>query len=392
MAMFSIIGLQGAGKSHQAVKGIIIPNFAKGRRILTNIKGFNIEELKKYCIEELKSKPEDLGEIVIISDRDIRTQCKLSLKELQEININDPRNKDKLKSFYPFLLEVDNKEIIIDTFSTVKAGDVIVIDEAGSFYKKVSDYDMEFFRMHRHFTNDHGIACELCFMFQTKAMVHRDFFNLMFQVYQCKKLSSVGLTKAYSLQIFDGSSLSQDTKINSEKAFYDNKVFPIYSSYAKGKGKEQKLDLRGSIFSNKIVWISLVFIIASFSFAIYFVSGFFSPKKKLEEKPKTEIAQTKTETVQQQKPQSAEAPILPPNYYFRIVGVVDYDKSRFVVIQDENGGVRYINPQFCIGKGLQMQCNFDNRVISFYNVPFNNSLLGGNNEKNNSNNNRNTIN
>lgn len=377
MAIISITGLMGSGKSHQAVKGIIVPNYAKGRRILTNIKGFNIEELDKYCIEVLKKKKEELGKIIIINDRDIRTTCELTLKELEHVDIDDPENTEKLTSFYPYILDVNNKEVIVDKFSIVKAGDVVVIDEAGSFYKKVSEYDMEFFRMHRHFTNDDGVSCELCFMFQTKAMVHRDFFNLNFQVYQCKKLASLGLNNFYNLNIYDGSSMKPDTRITNEKAKYDKKIFPIYSSYAKGKGKEVKLDSRGALFTSPKFIIFVVVFVAVIVFAFYAMGAFLTPKKL---KP-SEPVQSSTKNVHSQSSTPVQ---LSPSSKFRITGVIDYPRKRLIIVQDENMKYRMIDPQYCSGTGLSMICKIDNAEVSYYSISRNDiSSIGGLNENKN---------
>lgn len=376
MAAISILGLMGAGKGHQGVKYIIAPNFAKGRRVLTNIKGFNIDELKKYCMKVLGAKEEDLGELIIISDRDIRQSCELSLKELQEIDLDDPANAEKLTSFYPFLIEKDNKEIIVDKFSFVKAGDVVVIDEAGSFYDKVSSYDLEFFRMHRHFTNDDGLSCELCFMFQTKEMVDRKFFKLMQQVYLCKKLRSLGLTNAYNLNIYDGSSMRKDTVIKNSQEFYDKKIFPIYSSYAKGKGKELNLDNRASIFKNPKFWIFIVFAVASAYASYWSLGNFFHPK------PKNGAAASSTASSNPSSLPSSSQPIPQPQTpQWHIVGVVDLGSRRTLVLEDENKSMKYSQPQSCLGKGIAMTCQVDNQEIGFY---IKNKFGGTNENKNNS--------
>lgn len=379
MAIISITGLMGSGKSHQAVKGIIVPNYCKGRRILTNIKGFNIEELDRYCIEVLKKKKEDLGKVIIINDRDIRTTCELTLKELEQVDIDDPENAERLTSFYPYILDVNNTEVVVDKFSVVKAGDVVVIDEAGSFYKKVSEYDMEFFRMHRHFTNDDGLSCELCFMFQTKAMVHRDFFNLNFQVYQCKKLASLGLNNVYNLNIYDGSSMSRDTRITNEKAKYDKNIFPIYSSYAKGKGKEIKLDNRGALFTSpKFIGFVIMFV-GVICFAVYATTSFFNPKK-------TKAPVSEQTTTQTMNSSSSPAPVHTPtpSSNLRITGFIDYPRKRLIIVQDDNMRYRIVDPQYCSGKGLSMVCKIDNAEVSYYSISRNEiSLVGGLNENKN---------
>lgn len=378
----AVVGLQGSGKSHYVSKEIIPKNFIKGRRIITNIKGFNVEELKKYCIEVLKAKEEDFGQIVLISDKDIVKQPKI--KNLDELYAIDPFNPTpaellKLDSFYPYIYEDKNhNEIVIDKYSFVKSGDVVVIDEAGRFYKKVSDYDFEFFRMHRHMTNSKGESTELCFMMQTKAMVKRDFFDLMAQVYYCKKLKSLGLSNNYSLQVFDGGSLRRDTCISTAVSKYDKRVFPIYSSYSGGKGKEVALDPKANILkSPKFIIFVIVFFLSCF-WSYKSMNSFFHPKTKtteIESSSTTAPAST-TAQVQEIKPQQPQ---------FKIVGVIDLPTKRMVLVEDSNQIMKVVVPSLCIGSGLTMICKIDNQDISYYSQVKpnnNNSYIGGNNNEN----------
>jgi zona occludens toxin len=385
----AVVGIQGSGKSHFVSKEIIPKNFSKGRRILTNIKGFNVEELRKYCIETLQAKPEDLGEVVVLRDKDIVLQPKIKdMNELYQLDPDDPKNFEKLKSFYPYILEDDNhNEVVIDKHSVVKSGDVVVIDEAGRFYKKVSEYDMEYFRMHRHMTDKNGDATELCFMMQTKRMVKGEFFDLMAIVYKCKKLGALGFSNRYSLQIFDGATMRRDTAIGMSVGKYDKKVFPIYSSYSGGKGNEKSLDTSASLLKQPKTIIILSLIIPVLWFSYHYITAFFHTKPKTEVKQSTSTAAPApaSTTAQPLTPQQQEFTSNSQSSQFKIVGVIDLPTKRMVLVQDNNMTMRVVSPQVCVGSGLSMICKIDNKEVSYYSqIKTNNNSynIGGYNNEN----------
>lgn len=370
MAISVITGLMGSGKSHQAVKYIIIPNYKKGRKILTNIKGLKEEELRKYCLQDKSVKEEDLGEIVLINDNTI--------------------NKT---NFYPYLTEEDNKEIINDKDSFVKAGDVVVIDESAQFYSdNLSKETLIFFTMHRHFTNDKNLSCELCFLVQDYTLLNRKLIKLSKNIYVCKKLDFLGFSKSYTLKIYDGGTVRKQSLINTKTEYYDKKVFPIYSSYAKGAGKELNLDKRANILNNWKTWIVVLFILAV-PFAIYKTFSILNnsgkkAEKAIEERKQQTVSSTSSNNQNQgstaRQPQSAA---FENQSNFRIAGVIDLANKRLVMLEDENKNLRMVQPQLCIGKGLTMTCTIDNKMISYYNRL--NNIGAANNENKNNNNNNN---
>lgn len=363
MAISIITGLMGSGKSHQAVKYIIVPNYKEGRKILTNIKGINEEELKKYCLQDKSVKEEDLGTIVIIPDN----------------IINKP-------NFYPFLTEEDNKEIIHDEQSFVKAGDVVVIDESAQFYSdNLSKETLIFFTMHRHFTNNKGISCELCFLVQHHTLLNTKLVKLSKNVYICRKLDFLGFAKSYKLKIYDGGIVTKINLINTKTEKYDKNIFPIYSSYAKGTGKEINLDKRANILNNWKTYVVILFIIA-IPFAIFkLISNIKNRGQKAEQstsKSKDIVSNSNKQNVND----SSKSVSFENHSSFKIVGVIDLSNKRIVMLEDENHNLKMVQPQLCIGKGLTMTCTIDNKIISYYNRL--NNLGAKNNENNSSSNNQ----
>ncbi|WP_304349393.1 zonular occludens toxin domain-containing protein [Comamonas testosteroni] len=373
MAISVITGLMGSGKSHQAVKYIIVPNYKKGRKILTNIKGINEEELRKYCLQDKSIKEEDLGKIIIITDNNI--------------------NKE---NFYPYLTEENNKEIIHDEDSFVKSGDVVVIDEAAQFYSdNLSKETLVFFTMHRHFTNEKHLSCELCFLVQDHSLLNRKLVKLCKNIYICKKLDFLGFAKSYTLKIYDGGTVRKQSLLNTKTEKYDKNIFPIYSSYAKGVGKEMNLDKRANILNNWKTWVVLGFVVA-LPFVIYKTFSTIKNHGKKEEQRLAELKQqSNIDTtnpqgqLQSNTQHTQNNSIGETQSLFRIAGVIDLPTKRLVMLEDENHNLRMIQPQLCVGKGLTMTCTIDNKLISYYNR-LNNKEQKNENKNNNNNSSSNT--
>ncbi|MBV5292431.1 MAG: hypothetical protein JZU58_08750 [Curvibacter lanceolatus] len=370
MALSVIAGIMASGKSHQAMKYIVAPNYKKGRTIRTNIKGINEEELIKYCLEDKSVKREDLGQIIIIPDNTI--------------------NKD---NFYPFLTEEDNKEIINDKDSYVKAGDVLVIDEAAQFFGEIKQETLVFFTMHRHFTNDKNISCEICLLVQDVSLIHRKLMKLAKNTYLCKKLDFLGFSKSYSLKIYDGGTIKSQCLTNTKTERYDKKVFPTYSSYAKGTGKEINLDKRTNILNNWRTYVVAIFILA-IPFSVYFVINNMKNRghKKTDISQIENSSQSSTNAQQPNNNNQQNNQQIQPLQSFRIVGVMDLGIKRLVMLEDENHSLKMVQPQLCIGKGLLMTCTIDNKIISYYNKINSNNTGQKNNENKNNNQNNNSQN
>lgn len=372
MAMSVITGLQGSGKSHQAIKYFVITNYMKGRNIATNISGIKEQELIDYCINAHEEKyasmkasgkpipPLKLGNLTLISDHQI-----------------------KQPNFYPTISHVNNKEVIDDKNSVIKSGDVVIIDEAAKFYDDFNKTDLEYFTMHRHFTDSNGLSSEICFLVQDKNLINRKYLKIVKNVYVCKKLDMFGkkAAKFYSLKVYEGSS-DRSPVIASSKQAYDKKVFPIYESYAGGKGTEQKLDSRLSLLSNWKLWAFLIALPIIIYLLYSVVGGFFNPKPK---EPKQEVNQVSAVNNKPVSPSPSNSSTLDyseEQSKYKIVGIIDLPTKRLVFLQDENNNMKVVYPQLCYGSGLLMSCQVENKLVSYYS-PIRKKNTGENNEKNN---------
>lgn len=349
MSMVAITGLQGSGKSHQAIKYIIVPNFAAGRTIRTNIKGINLEALIEYCKKEYPSSlVEDFGKIITITDKDISQ-----------------------KNFYPTLEEVDNKEVMNDTDSIIKSGDVIVIDEAAQFYSSVTEAMIVFFTMHRHFTDSKGLSSEICFLVQDLSLISIKARKILKTTYVCKKLDVVGFSGRYFLGIYDGSRINSKYMINSKNEPYDKEIFKLYSSHAAGTGKEKKLDRRANIFSSWKAWILIAAVIIAPIFLIWTLWKFTHPdsdKLQITDKNAKSSGSLNSATPVQNQNSNEQN--------FKIVGVLDTPGKRIIFLQDQFKNVKTIFPQSCTGSGILMICKYENKEVSYMN-----NSQGQNNEK-----------
>ncbi|MBU9542858.1 zonular occludens toxin domain-containing protein [Burkholderia multivorans] len=362
MAINLITGLMGGGKTFQAIKYMLIPAYAKGRKIITNIKGIDIEKLNAYCIKHFKVKEEDFGQIVLVNDNQINNS-----------------------NFYPVLIDINNHEVIDDSQSVVKSGDVVIIDEAGQFYReKQSKENIKFFTMHRHFTDKDGLSTEIVMIVQDLSLINRAIKAITATTYRTKKLGLLGLNKTYRLSVYDGGNINPKLEINSEVKKYDPEIFPIYKSHAKGEGKEKSLDNRNNIFRNpKTILILIMMVLCPLSLW-YTMHTFFSGKGLIK---KDEQNQSSNSSNGSTTSNNQLAPLKEPQ--FRIAGVLDMPGKRAIFLQDENGSIKLVYPQFCYGSGIFMTCKIDNKEVSYYSYQSkidnqNNNNRGQNENKNNS--------
>jgi zona occludens toxin len=381
MSLTLLTGQPGSGKSHQAVKYLIVPNYMQGRRILTNIKGLKEDVLIEYCtklhekenaIKEktgLEVAPLNLGKIVPIFDK----------------NITHP-------DFFPVLGEelVDGaiKETIDDSKSFVKSGDVVIVDEAGQWFDSYKKTYLTFLTMHRHFTDENNKTMEICFLVQDHTFINRKYLKLVKYTYVCKKLDMLGKRGGnyYNLNIYPKTEIYEDSIIRSSKQAYDPEIFPIYESYAGGTGEEVALDKRINILMSWKTWVFLI-ALCYVPYAIYKITHKDPPKSvAVTTAPPAVVSSSgSVSPVSQSGSASLSSPpsSLPQ---YRIVGVIDTPGKRLIFLQDDNNQVKVVYPQLCTGSGMLMTCQVENKTVSYYNPIIkkdaNEKYLGGYNNEN----------
>ena len=216
MAINVYTGLPGSGKSYDVVSEVVVKMLAAGRRVVTNVDGIDGEACADYAVDKLGAEPDKLGSI-----RRVRNH------EVEQAN------------FFPV------EDLTVQT--VCQAGDIIVIDEAYKFWGTEEKFPKEhlvFFREHRHLAEPiSGLTCDLVLMTQDIGDLHRSLKRVVELSVRFKKHKWAGLTKRYVVNVWEGSNQRKPPLSTIQKS-YNPEIFPLYSSYFGGRGREGQLDKR----------------------------------------------------------------------------------------------------------------------------------------------------
>lgn len=364
MALNIYCGLMGHGKTYACVKEVIVPNFSKGRHIVSNIEGLNVELIKAYCFDKKLVKSEDdFGTIKIVHD-----------DELMKPN------------FFPSE-EVDTDGNVLKIVPGIcQPGDLIVIDEAWKYFQKsekITKVQDTFLRKMRHYVNEFGHTSDLVLITQDHTMLSQSFKNLCEMLFYTKKLKTLGARgeNTFVLTIYEGNKTTRTNEISHSVHTYDKEIFPLYKSYSKENAKEGQIDKRTSFFNSpKFRWtvgIS-IFLIFSCAYMLY------SQVKKYDDRAKEEIARQQAIEDKKKKVEgkTATSPQVSSNSAVNgqvatsssnsistlktITGAVVSDNRFLIFVKDENKNVKVYNNPICNGSGSFMVCDIDNEKINYY--------------------------
>lgn len=233
MAIIAYTGVMGSGKTYEAVKSAAMTALKSGRRVVTNISGFNYELIRDF-----------LGPL---SDGELLQPEKVLV--INSKRISEPH----------FFFDPD-----IEADSIVKAGDLVLLDEVWAFWgvdTKLSDEHKKFFRMHRHYTElGTGTSCDLVLMIQDLTSLNRFIRGVLESSFKFTKLKSLGLSSGYRVEIYEGSKQTKATLASASVNKYDKRIFPLYSSYDGEQGKERTVDARQNLLRNP--WFLSVMVLA----------------------------------------------------------------------------------------------------------------------------------
>lgn len=334
MSITSYTGNPGAGKTYEVVKNVIIPAIKESRRVVTNIDGIDPQKVLAYV--EDRFGPCN-GEIVLCKDEDITSDC-----------------------FYPA-----NQD---DSFSFVRPGDLVVIDEAQNYYRtgqRLSDYECRFFREHRHFCDAEGRGCDIVLISQRFVDIQpfvRGVIELCFVMRQLKVLS---LPNHYTVTVYEGDLRHKISGPSIRK--YQKEIFDLYRSFALSGGMQAKVDRRQSVVTPKNIILLSGLMLFLFWSLIKSVA-LFSPEKSpfLLEKTQASAA-TPSGGV------AVPHPVKRPDGYsrrWRILGTVGVGTSRFVVVGDKDGMIRFEHPQNFSGYGSRMTGKIDGETVTKFTGEF----------------------
>lgn len=334
MSITSYTGNPGAGKTYEVVKNVIIPAIKESRRVVTNIDGIDPQKVLAYV--EDRFGPCN-GEIVLCKDEDITSDC-----------------------FYPA-----NQD---DSFSFVRPGDLVVIDEAQNYYRtgqRLSDYECRFFREHRHFCDAEGRGCDIVLISQRFVDIQpfvRGVIELCFVMRQLKVLS---LPNHYTVTVYEGDLRHKISGPSIRK--YQKEIFDLYRSFALSGGMQAKVDRRQSVVTPKNIILLSGLMLFLFWSLIKSVALFSTEKSPfLLEKTQASATASSGGVV-------VPHPVKRLDGYsrrWRILGTVGVGTSRFVVVGDKDGMIRFEHPQNFSGYGSRMTGKIDGETVTKFTGEF----------------------
>ncbi|VVE39253.1 zonular occludens toxin domain-containing protein [Pandoraea cepalis] len=336
MAINAYTGLMGSGKSYEVVSSVIVPAVIGGRRVVTNIDGIQPEAIYEYCVTDRKANGETLGVIVPVTNDDVMNP-----------------------GFFP-------DETKPDAPSLVKAGDLVAIDEAWNFWSvgnKLDPAHMRFFRMHRHYVHSEtGVACDVALMIQSITDLHRQLRAVVEITFVTKKLKELGLTSSYRVELYEGGKTTKSSRLDTYNKIYRRAIFPLYQSYAGGKGKERSIDKRQNKLTNKRIWFIFALTVAmTVASGIYLVSYFRSFQQPEQASDDVRLPTAVAESVRVELP---SAPSFSDEW--RIAGAYETDSDAFVVVADSSGRLRVESPSMFSLKGIARIGTVDGQQVTMW--------------------------
>ena len=340
MSIVVYSGLPGSGKSYGVTENSLLPAVQSGRVVVTNI------ELSEKFYEDYPN-----AEIITFKN-------------------HEPEEKENFWSELP-------------------AGAVIIIDEAWRWWpsglkaSNMPERIKEFFTMHRHKVSTSGFTQEIVLVTQDAAQLCAFVRNLIEETFRSKKLSALGASKKYRIDVYSGAPTGQNIpdKLRLRQIFgsYKKEIYQYYKSHTMNEGKiagtEDKADKRGNIF--KSPFFRFVFPVALLMVVFGIYSGV-QAFKGITAPPKTQIAQAQPvktekpvytmtpqqfEQVQQQLPKKPPEPKLSRTW--RIKGVIEGKEKSIVYVSSASGERTLSLNDFC-KQAPDWKCTIDNEIVTFY--------------------------
>ena len=335
MPINAYTGLMGSGKSFECVRSVIVPAIAKGRRVVTNVEGIDSDAIRAFVHERQEIPLDKLGQVVHCSNEDVLSE-----------------------TFFPFGEPVDTH---------CRGGDLICIDEAWRFWgtdSKICKNHRIFFREHRHYVDDATkVSCDLVLMVQDIGDLHRILKAVVELSFRTTKIKSLGLSKVYRVEMWEGWRQSQRARVAVENKKYDPEIFPLYQSYSGGSGKELTVDDRQNVLKNPKLWLTGAGVIACAAMSLYGVAHFFGKKTD----------PTMAEQSQRGKPTDGPAMLAPVatdrprlSEDWRAVGRISTRTGSVVVLANAAGDLRVEHPSVFKFDGSAIVGDVDGARVTVY--------------------------
>lgn len=258
MSIFFIEGLPGAGKSYESVLRHLLPALKKGRPVVTNVPGLDVDKIKQHIgLSTIDLEYIDIDGPVKLAVDDYLMRCANS-------------NRPAIPAQMVTIAATTAQELIDDTLTPDA---LYLLDEIQNYFGASSGslppQTIRFFAEHRH----QGL--DIVVMGQNHRDVHDLIRHRIEVLTRLNKLTAIGSTSRYSWTNLSMGGL-KPTKIASGFEKYDPKIFDLYKSHDdSAKNKTQYSDVRNSglntPFFKYIMPLVIVLLIGSF----YGLYGYF---------------------------------------------------------------------------------------------------------------------
>lgn len=252
MSISAYVGIPGSGKSYEVVLSVILENYIKGRRIVTNIEGISDDKVRDYCLTKKGAKEEDLGSLVKVSDEDCQRD-----------------------DFFPYKGSYGS--------TICKAGDLICIDEVWRIFptNKIKENHRSFIAEHRHFTDEiTGVCCDLVVINQSVSGIPRFIKDRIETTFVMSRLVELGFKKRYRVNVYVGVKCNKQGLVAQYQNKFNDEIFNLYKSFDGVNGKQTVIDDRQNFFKSGTFRLMMIFIILAFGYSYYSLKDFISPKKQ----------------------------------------------------------------------------------------------------------------
>lgn len=252
MAIDAYVGLPGHGKSYGVTEHVIIPSIKEGRHVVTNIPMEREELLADFGSpgSELTQLPEDWHEREDLAD-------------------------------------------------LIPPGSVVVLDElwrrwpSGLKANQAALSDKSLLAEHRHRVDDKGRSMRVVLVTQDLSQLAAWVRILIEQTYKMTKLTAVGSSKKFRVDIYQGAPTGQNIPksklIRQTYGSYKSEIYKYYQSATQSAtgsvGDESKADGRGNIFKSGFMIFAIVAPIVITPFLLWHIYGLFFGSGMVEVEP-----------------------------------------------------------------------------------------------------------
>lgn len=330
MSIVAYVGIPGSGKSYGVVENVIVPALKAGRTVVHNFR-LEVDAIADY----------------------VGISCG-TLVELPE--------------------RCDAHAVVQHGIDY--AGAVFVLDEAWRFWpagthaNKIPDAEKEFFAMHRHRVGPDGHSSEIVLVTQDLAQCSAFLRSLVEQTFRATKLTAVGSTRRYRIDIYEGAVTGQQPpaarRLREIFGVYKPEIFTLYRSHTQSKsgtaGAEVKADRRGNVLHGarlKLAVIAVLLLPAAVWAAAHSLQRLGGSKE-------TPPAAERSEAAAASAPATVHDVDLHESSRWRLAGEIVVDGLPTVIL-DSDRGPKLIPAELCRrDAGRNRVCVVSGELVAFW--------------------------